>query len=115
MVAKTMAQEDFCRDCSQADKCQDVYRKLGKAEGPSVALKVVAAFLLPLVVFIATLAVFKGIWANAGVGVSQEAQNGGLMNAEELRTAISFLLALAVTFIFILIIKKVTGSTAKDK
>jgi len=115
MVAKTMPQEDFCRDCSQADKCQDVYRKLGKAEGPSVARGVVAAFLLPLVVFIAVLAIFKGILANAGAGVSQEAQNGGLMNAEELQTAISFLLALAVTFIFILIIKKVTSSTVKDK
>ena len=115
MVAKTMPQEDFCQGCSQADKCQDVYRKLGKAEGTSVAWGVVAAFLLPLVVFIAVLAIFKGILANAGVGVSQEAQNGGLINAEELRTAISFLLALAVTFIFILIIKKVTGSTVKDK
>ncbi len=115
MVAKTMTQEDFCRSCSQADKCQDVYRKLGKAEGPSVAWGVVVAFLLPLVVFIAVLAVFKGILADAGIGVSQEAQNGGLMNAEGVQTAISFLLALAVTFIFILIIKKVTSSTVKDK
>jgi len=110
-----MAQEDFCRSCSQADKCQDVYQKLGKAEGPSVTLKVVTAFLLPLVVFIAALAVFKEILVNAGVGVSQETQDVGLMNTTEVRTAISFLLALAVTFICILITSKITRLTGRNK
>ena len=63
---------------------------MGRAESPSVVFRVVAAFLLPLVVFILSLAVFEGILA-------------GAINSKEMRTAISFLLALGAVLICILI------------
>ena len=61
---------------------------MGKAEGHSVVLKVVTAFLVPLVVFIAALAASEKILA-------------GIINSKELQTVLSFLLALAVTFIVV--------------
>ncbi len=92
MVAKTMAQEKSCRGCDQENQCQETYRRLGDTRSPSVVFKVVVAFLLPLIVFIAALAAFEGILAAA-------------INAKGLRTALSFLLALTVTAVCVLIIK----------
>lgn len=79
-----MAQQKFCQECNQRHNCREVYRQLGKAEGSSVAFKVVVAFLLPLVVFIAALAVSEKILA-------------GIINSKKAQTVLSFLLALAVT------------------
>lgn len=59
-----MVQEKFCEGCDQSNKCQEISRKLGNVKGPSVALKVIVAFLLPLVVFIVSLAVFERVFAN---------------------------------------------------
>lgn len=87
-----MVQQKFCQDCSQKRECQDVYKQLGEAEGRSVVSKVVLAFLLPLVVFIVLLAGFERILA-------------GRISAKELRTAVSFLLAVLGTLALILIIK----------
>ncbi len=50
-----MTRPDQCDGCSQADGCQQVYRRLGDIEGPSVTRAVLVAFLLPLVLFIASL------------------------------------------------------------
>ena len=91
-----MAEQEFCQGCERADKCQDVYRRLGQASGPSVVFKVVIAFLVPMVVFIAALAVFEGILARA-------------INTKALQTPLSFLLALLVTSALVLIIKTVSG------
>ena len=52
-----MGQSQFCKGCSQAHTCGKVYEHLGNAEGPSVALKAVIAFLLPLAIFIGALGV----------------------------------------------------------
>ena len=87
-----MTQQKFCQDCNQQHDCQKVYRQLGGIKGPSVVSKVVVAFLLPLVVFIVALAAFEGILARA-------------IDNREAQTAISFLLALSVTFFCILITK----------
>ncbi len=62
-------------------------------------MKVIAAFLLPMVVFIAALVAFEEI----------------LAGAKELQTTLSFLLALLVTFISILIIKAVNRQLSKNK
>ena len=75
---------------------------MGKAQGPSVVFKVVVAFLLPLVVFIASLAAFEGILANA-------------IDSKETQTALNFLLALSVSFICILIIKTINGRLGKNR
>lgn len=83
-----MAQQKFCQECSQKHDCQKIYQQLGNIEGPSIVVKVIFAFLLPLVVFIASLAVFESILA-------------GAISTERAQTAISFLLAILVTFIFV--------------
>ena len=83
-----MAQEKFCQDCSERHNCQKVYQQLGDNTGPSVVVKVIFAFLLPPVVFIASLAAFEEIFTAA-------------INTQRMQTAMSFLLALLVTFIYI--------------
>jgi len=101
-VVKTMDELKFCQQCNQRHKCQEVYRQLGKTEGPSVVFKVVVAFLLPLVVFIGALAAFEGILA-------------GAINSKEMRTALSFLLALPVTFVCIFVLKAINRQVGKNK
>ena len=64
--------------------------------------KVVAAFLVPLVVFIVSLVVFEGIL-------------GKVVNSGALKTGISLVLALSVTFVCILAIKVVWGQRRKHK
>ena len=97
-----MSEQESCRYCRQKHDCREVYRQLGKAEGPSVVSKVVAAFLVPLVVFIVSLAVFEQILAE-------------VVHPGALQTGISFLLALSVTFVCILVIKVVCGHRRRHK
>jgi len=63
---------------------------MGNTKGPSIVNKVIVAFLLPLVVFITSLATFERIFA-------------GATSVEQAQTAVSFLLALLTTFVCILI------------
>ncbi len=97
-----MSEQEFCRYCQERHKCREIYRQLGEAEGPSVFFKVVAAFLVPLVVFIGSLVVFEGILAK-------------VVNAGALKTGISLVLALTATFVCILAIKVVWGHGRKHK
>ena len=89
-----MAEQKFCQDCDQKRDCQKAYTQLGDMKGPSVVFKVIVAFLLPLVVFIVSLAVFEEIFAKA-------------VNTKELRTVLSFVVALLAAFVCILIVKAV--------
>jgi uncharacterized membrane protein len=91
-----------CQKCNQKHKCQDIYQKLGNTRGPSVAFKAVVAFLLPLLIFIASLAAFEEILAR-------------ITNIKELRIALDFLLALSVTLAAILIIKVISQYLNKNK
>ncbi len=63
---------------------------MGGSSGPSVALKAILAFLLPLMVFIVSLAVFERVLA-------------GEIATEQMQTVLSFVLALLVTFVCVLI------------
>ena len=83
-----MTQQKFCQGCDQKHDCQNVYQQLGNIKDSSVVSKVIVAFLLPLVVFIVSLGVFQEIFAKAII-------------TEELRTVLSFLIALLITFIFV--------------
>ncbi len=87
-----MAQEEFCQDCNQKHDCQKIYEQLGNVKSPSVVFKVIVAFLLPVVVFIVSLAVFEEVLAKA-------------VNTEELQTLLSFLISLFITFVCILIVQ----------
>ena len=95
-----MSEQEFCRYCQERHECREVYRQLGEAEGPSVFFKVVAAFLVPLVVFIVSLVVFEGILAK-------------VVSPGALKTGISLVLALSVTFVCILAIKVACGHGRK--
>jgi uncharacterized membrane protein YoaK (UPF0700 family) len=96
-----MIEQEFCDICNQKHKCGTIYHQLGNTKGPSVAVKVVVAFLLPLVVFIISLAIFEEIFAKT-------------ISSQPVQTALSMVSALSVTFICILItrvINKRPGQT----
>ncbi len=94
VVVKTMAEQKFCSDCKQKHDCQEIYKQLGDVKGPSVVVKVIVAFLLPLVVFIVTLAIFERILSEA-------------ISTDQLQTALSLLAALLITFICILTVRMI--------
>lgn len=97
-----MLQQKFCQECNQNRNCKEIYQQLGNTKNPSVVFKVVIAFLVPLVVFIAALAIFKAILA-------------GIINSKEAQTALSFLLALSVTLVVVLVIKAINKKLSKNK
>ena len=92
-----MVQQEFCQTCEHKADCRKVYRELGNSTSPSVAAKVVLAFLLPLLVFILTLGISERLLI-------------GVIEKDHVLTAASFLLALLVTFACIVIIKAVRKS-----
>jgi len=75
--------------------CKRIYEQLGGSPGPSVTLKAILAFLLPLMVFIISLAVFERVIA-------------GAISTEQMQTALSFVLALPVTFVCVLITRAIS-------
>ena len=89
-----MAEQKICHHCDQKHDCQKVYEQLGNVKGPSVVFKVIVAFLLPVVVFIVSLAVFEEIFTKA-------------VNAKELQTLLSFLVAIFITLVCILIVQAI--------
>lgn len=97
-----MVKEEFCRQCSGKPDCQEVYERLGRAEGPSVVTKVVLAFLLPLVVFIVLLVACDKVFAG-GIG------------SKGLRTAVSFVAACLGTLAVIVLVKLISGRLSKDE
>jgi len=102
MVTKTMTRQELCQQCNQRQDCGQVYEQLGKIEGPSIVKKVVLAFLLPLVVFVASLAIFESIFS-------------GVISAEQTRSALSFASALLLTFVCILLTKVIDRQFGQDK
>jgi small-conductance mechanosensitive channel len=101
-VGKMMAQENLCSECPQTRDCKAVYRQLGDAKAPCVVTKVLVAFLLPIAVFIASLAVFDYTLTQA-------------VSSDKGRIALSFLLAAGVSFVCILITRAINSRLAKSK
>jgi len=89
-----MDRNNLCEKCPHKQSCEEVYRQLGKVKGRSVAMKVVAAFLLPIVILICSMAFFQYVLAD-------------LIESEGLMTALSLFLALLLTACYILVIKQV--------
>jgi len=94
MAAKTMVEQKNCQDCRQNRDCRNVYQQLGEIQSRSVVVKVIVAFLLPLLVFIIALAVFDKILS-------------GFEMTADLRTVFGAAASLLVTFICILIVRVV--------
>lgn len=93
-----MAEQNFCQNCYQKHDCQKVYRQLGEIQGPPITLKIIVAFLLPLVVFIVSLTIFETIFSKA-------------INAKLLQTALSLLSALLTTAACVSITKVIKLAT----
>jgi len=85
-----MESQRFCQDCIQKHDCQRIYEQLGDSACESVTLKVIIAFLLPLIVFIASLAVSERMIFRA-------------INNEAVQMILSFIVALIVTSVYVLI------------
>lgn len=94
-------EEKNCDSCPYKNSCAEVYRKLGNSKAEPVAIKVILAFLLPLVVFIVALAVSEKI-----LGIALE--------AKWLAMILSFLAAAAVTSLFVLIVRLISKHFAKS-
>jgi len=97
-----MLQQQLCQGCNQRHKCHRLYEQLGKAKGPPVVCKVLVAFALPIVVFIAALTAFAEILSET-------------INTAQTRTALSCLAALAVTLSVIMLTKTITAKLNKTK
>ena len=97
-----MTQEKICQECKQKNECHAVYERLGKVESRSVVLKVVVAFLVPLVAFIGLLAGFERILA-------------GVIDGKGLRTGVSFVLAVLGTLALVLVIKVIEKKAGKNR
>jgi len=55
-----------CAGCLSKDSCEQVYEKLGNAGTLGVAKAIIMAFLLPLVVFTASIVFFERFAAQIG-------------------------------------------------
>ena len=97
-----MVQQDLCQHCNQRHDCGKVYEQFGKIEGPSIVGKVVLAFLLPLLVFTVSLAIF-------------EEMVSAILSDGQSQSALSFALALLLTFICILLTKLISRKFFQDK
>jgi len=104
LVAKTMVQQKKCKGCIHENDCRAVYRKLTSlsAAADSFAFKACFVFLLPILVFITSLAAFERIVTEA-------------VNTKHLQTTLSFLLAVSITFTVVLIIKVINRQFNKNK
>ncbi len=87
-----MVEKNFCPSCPQGHDCKKAYEAIGRSKGPSIAIKVTFAFLIPLVIFIVLLAVFGRIFA-------------GITDSEGLQTVLGVLSAAVLTLVFMLIAK----------
>ncbi len=90
-----MGQAKPCDGCSQAHNCAGVYQRLGRADGPSVALKAMVAFALPIAAFAIALAAFEHLLANTV--------------AERSRTFVAFAAALALTIGLMRVVSLLVG------
>jgi hypothetical protein len=56
--------DKHCNGCEQKDRCQEVYEKLGHSEGPNVASKAVAAFIVPVAAFVTAVLIAQPFLKN---------------------------------------------------
>lgn len=102
MQAENERQNDYCRGCSEADSCRDAYKRAGNSKGPPVTKKVVTALLLPLLIFIISVAGSQAVFSR-------------LTDSKITATIISICVSLAVTFISAMIIKAAVRRFSKDR
>lgn len=89
-----MLEQDSCRDCGSRDTCRLVYQQLGNLDGPDITIKIVMAFLLPVVFFITCLVILEKL---------------------EVNVFGAFISAVTATVLFVLILKITTEKFTKNK
>ena len=87
-----MDKDEFCSGCHQKNDCKEAYERLGKVKGPSVAIRAIIAFLVPIAVFIIALAGFERLF-------------GKVVESRDGRVALSALAALFITLACIMILR----------
>jgi hypothetical protein len=92
-----MEQQKLCHGCSHAHDCQRVYEQLGRTGGPSVAGRALLAFVLPVLVFVTSLTLFR--WLLEG-RLGQQRQ-----------LLISLVSALIATTCFMWVVSRITKRT----
>ena len=97
-----MSETEFCQSCAKKNSCMSIYQQMGNSQGPSVVLKVVGVFLLPLVCFIISIATFENILSP-------------VIASELLRTSINLVLGVSITFVLVLIVRRLIGERGKNK
>lgn len=102
MVVKTMTEQQNCQDCSQKDKCREIYPKPANFQGRPMVVSVIIAFVLPIVIFIISLATFERVFAQ-------------IISSKQSRTAIGFLVAISITLFVILLAKVINRQIEKNK
>lgn len=92
---------DYCSQCPQQAGCKEVYERLGRSDTPSVVGKVIAAFLMPIGLFVGLL-----------IGVDKFLP---VFLPEKARTAALFLISFAVTLAAVWGIRKINDKKTKIK
>jgi len=97
-----MTDQGICDKCGQRNGCKHVYQQMADYKGPSVLGKVLIAFALPLLSFLVSLAVFQEVMAR-------------LTPSKRLATALSVVLALAMTALVMTVTQLVNRRFGKDR
>jgi hypothetical protein len=97
-----MEPDKNCKGCAEKDRCQSIYEAMGKFKGESVLVKVVLVFLLPILIFIASLIIYEGYLQK-------------LTDNKNLIIACSAVLSAATALVYILITSAVYKRRYKDR
>jgi len=63
-----MTSDKSCQNCAGKHDCKSIYHRLGNSKCPPVALKAFVAFLLPIAIFVASLALLQKLLAISRLG-----------------------------------------------
>ncbi len=87
-------EEKKCQGCRYRHTCEEAYRRLGHSKASPVTSKVVLAFMLPLMVFIASIALFERIFSQ-------------ILEAEWLVLILSLFTGVSITLVLASVVKKI--------
>lgn len=87
-----MQEHKECDKCTNKKTCKDAYKQIGSYKGKSVLPGVIAAFLIPLIVFAVSLSIFENIFEN-------------YFRSQALTIGLSVSVAFTTAFLSVLLIK----------
>jgi hypothetical protein len=97
-----MSEKDNCSGCPQHHDCKSMYQALGSAKGSFVATRSIYAFLVPILIFAAGVAIFDKLLASKIPG-------------ENPRTIISAILALLICSIYVMALRPILNRNSGPK